>query len=87
MAQIHSGALSFLMLRHAGDHDDGIENSWFPEITVRGKGIDGGTIHLGFTHKKTSEHGWPKDFACTMASNVLLAGEIDLTHWNYVCNH
>ena len=84
MVEVSEGILpviSVRVIRHAADPID--KDSFYLEVTARGKATEGGTCHLCFTHKSVLKHGKMKSHECQMAARVLMAGNIDLKHWTY----
>ena len=84
MAEVNKGTvrvLSVSLYRHAGDHDAGIEDSWFTNVLAELKGHEGSRIEERFTFRSMCGHGKPKEFCGNVAKNVLMAGELNLKHW------
>jgi hypothetical protein len=75
--------VSVRLYRHACDHIDGNQDSWFLEVTARLRGCKGSTIHTTFVHKSMLMHGKPKALVCSFASEVLLNGKVNLLYWNH----
>ena len=68
--------------RHAGDSEDGNEDSWFVEAEVRFSNEKGERFEHPFHLRRFEQHGMPKEEAAELAGRVLLAGKIDMKHWS-----
>ena len=71
--------------RHHGDHSDGIQDSWFVEVTIKldVKNDAGNTLIATptATLRSQMEHGIPKRDACNLVANILYSGKVNLIHW------
>ena len=88
MCEVSEGLLPVISVRiyqHAADPVG--SDSWFLQVTAEGTSTEGGKCPLMFTNKATCNHGWPKAKTCSVAQRVLMDGELNLKHWDYVCNH
>ena len=84
MCEVKKGIVhvdSISMFRHAGDHDDGLNDSWF--IRVKGTLVSSSNhkCEASFTHRTTLQHGMSKEVCAAFGGSILLKGEIDLKHW------
>ncbi len=87
MCEVSEGIIPIInvrVYRHAADPID--SDSWFLQVIAEGTSTEGGKCPLIFVHKSTRDHGKMKSHECQMAARVLMAGKIDLKHWDYCSN-
>ena len=74
------------ILRHAGDMDDGDDDSWFIECLVSVKEWNKSDPKVGYirvAQKFTTNHGISKVRVERLANQIKAKGTLNLVHWWY----
>ena len=73
------------IMRHAGDHADGMEDSWCIYAEIKLSFIDSDEfIYTSASLNALNMHGLSMDKIRNLSARILLQGDIDASLWNFV---
>jgi len=84
MVEVNTGIVkcnTATIWRHAGDHKDGNQDSWFPEVQVRLTSCEGHAVDVTAHMYAHDDHGITRAKCLALIHNILAKGEINLKYW------